>query len=132
MKDQNPALVPTELFEQIKLASWLTKNNILHFAVPNGGKRHLIEAIKFKRSGVQSGVPDIVVPIATKRYHGLFLELKRRKGGRVSDTQLYWLAELRKQGYCAEIAYGADQAIQIVLDYLGRSQPECPTVVCVA
>lgn len=33
---------------------------LMLFAVPNGGKRSLIEAVQFKASGVVAGVPDLL------------------------------------------------------------------------
>lgn len=110
--------VPSEDQEQAKLCKWLRLQRIRFFAIPNGSSRHLLEAIKLKRCGVQPGVPDICIPIPSGSYHGLFLELKRVKGSKVSDSQLYWMTFLREQGYYAEIAYGADQAISIVDEYL--------------
>lgn len=110
--------IPTEDQEQIKLATWLDKNNILYFAIPNGGRRSLLEGIKFKRSGVKAGVPDLCIPIPTKRYHGLWIELKRIKGGALSKEQQRWLNDLREKGYCAEVSKGFEAAKDLVLDYL--------------
>jgi hypothetical protein len=111
-------IVPKEDQEQTKFVIWLEKNNILHFAIPNGGKRNLIEAFKLKRCGVKSGVPDVCIPIPSAPYHGLYIELKRVSGGSVSESQKEWIINLRKKGYCAEIAKGADEAKQIVRNYL--------------
>lgn len=110
---------PTEDYEQIKAATYLTKNNILFYHIPNGGKRHMLEAIKFKRMGVKAGVPDICIPIARGCYHGLYIELKRSVGGVVSTNQTWWLAELKRQGYAVYVAQGADDLIQYVHTYLG-------------
>lgn len=110
---------PTEDSEQIKLAVWLTKQGIKFYAIPNGGHRNYLEAVKLKRTGVQAGVPDICIPQACGAYHGLYIELKRVKGGRVSDSQNYWLGLLREQGYYAEVACGADEAKEMVLHYMG-------------
>lgn len=111
-------MVPKEDQEQAKLCTWMTKKGIWFFAVPNGGSRVLAEAVKLKRCGVKPGVPDLVVPIPSGSYHGLFLELKRVKGSKVSDAQILWLDFLRRKGYYADIAYGADEGIDIVTKYL--------------
>lgn len=108
----------TEDQEQAKLSAWMSKEGIKHFAIPNGGMRNMIEAVKLKRCGVMPGVPDIMVPIPSGSYHGLFLELKRIKGGRVSQSQLHWLTLLRDFGYYADIAYGFDEARDIIIKYL--------------
>jgi hypothetical protein len=119
---------PTEDQEQTKLVTWLEKNNIDFFAIPNGGKRNLMEAYKLKRTGVKSGVPDICIPVPStyvlgnerKWLHGLYIELKRVKGSATSDNQIYWIDKLRKNGYAAEICKGADHAKEVVLSYLNN------------
>lgn len=112
--------VPKEDYEQICLATYLAKNNILFYHVPNGGARYMSEAVKFKRMGVKKGVPDIVIPIARKGHHGLYIELKRVNGrpSDLSDEQKEWLTRLEQEGYCAMVAFGFDQARLIVDNYL--------------
>lgn len=114
-------LAKTEDQEQEALCAWMTLKKIKFFAIPNGGSRHVAEAVKLKRCGVKRGVPDLCIPIPSGSYHGLFLELKRVSGGKVTAEQVDWLQFLRLQGYYAEIAYGFDEAKQIVTDYLACS-----------
>lgn len=111
------SIVPTEDEEQTKLATWLTLNSIIFFAIPNGGSRNMLEAKKLKRCGVQSGVPDIFIPYPNETFHGLFVEMKRTKGSKVSDNQIYWLEFLHKKGYETYIAYGFDQAKDFIKNY---------------
>lgn len=120
-QDINPApnKVPTEVYEQIRFVTWLAKNGIRHFAIPNGGLRSYSEAVKFKRCGVKAGVPDVCIPIPSGSYHGLYIELKRVKGGSVSVEQKEWINFLQSQGYYAEVAKGFDEAKRIVEYYLG-------------
>jgi hypothetical protein len=110
--------IQTEDQEQAKLATWLTKQGLRFFAIPNGGSRHFLEALKLKRCGVQKGVPDICVPIPSGSYHGLYIELKRVSGGKVSDEQAEWINFLNAQGYFAKVAYGFLEAKAIVEYYL--------------
>jgi hypothetical protein len=112
-------LVPKEDQEQMIVATWLSKNNILFYHTPNGGKRNMLEAVKFKRMGVKAGVPDICIPLARGGYHGAYGELKRRSGGVLSEAQEFWLAELSRQGYYVFVGNGADEFIQHVKNYLG-------------
>jgi hypothetical protein len=51
---------------------------------------------------------------------GLFIEMKRQKGGRISEEQSRWIAELNKSGYRAVVAYGFEDAKQIILNYLRK------------
>src|SRR5690606_24999959 len=89
----------TEVKEQIIAATWLDRQGIIWYHIPNGGYRNPIEAAKFKRMGVKSGVPDICIPMARKGYHGLYIELKRVSGGKLSTTQTEWRDKLLREGY---------------------------------
>jgi hypothetical protein len=64
------------------------------FAIPNGGARHKAIAGKLRAEGVRAGVPDICLPVPRGEYHGLFIELKRPKGGHVSEEQEAWISEV--------------------------------------
>ena len=90
----------------------------LMFAVPNGGSRNRIEAHNLKLEGVKAGVPDICLPVPCGAYHGLYIELKRTKGGVISDAQKEWIEMLNARGYLAVVAKGATEAIKVITDYL--------------
>ena len=92
----------------------------LLFHIPNGGFRHPATAARMKALGVKPGVPDLFLPVARGDYYGLWIEMKRRKGGRVSEAQSEWLDALRRQGYKTIVCCGADAAIAAIEDYLGR------------
>lgn len=106
---------------QKALFNWLNVCGIaeckLAFAIPNGGLRNIKVARKLKAEGVRSGVPDIFIPVARNGYHGLFLELKTEKG-RVTPHQKEWLEALNNQGFKAVVAYGFDDAVEIIKGYL--------------
>ena len=94
----------------------------LLYAIPNGGKRSIKTARMLKATGVKAGVPDMCLPVPRYPYHGLYIELKRRKGGRVSEKQSEWLQDLRKEGYKTCVCYGSDETIQVIEDYLKGEQ----------
>lgn len=118
--------VPTEEEEQIDLMRWAALAAAarpelrLLFHIPNGGSRGKAEAGRFRAMGVKSGVPDLCLPVARGPWHGLFVELKRTRGGRVSSEQAVWIRELEAQGYCAVVAYGWEQARAEIEEYLRR------------
>lgn len=121
---KNSRMLPTESEEQVTLFSWARMKErkypelrLLHH-IPNGGSRNQIEAKHLKAQGVKSGVPDLCLPVARGLWHGLYIEMKRQKGGRVSDAQRRWLEDLEKQGYRAEVACGWQEAAQIIEIYL--------------
>lgn len=115
--------VATEEHEQIVFVTWLLKQGYKPSASANGGKRNLFEAMKFKRMGVSAGYPDVFVPLPTPKYHGFFVEMKRIKGGKVSEAQLEWLQYLRDKGYFAEVAHGALEAKEMFNNYLLTMPP---------
>lgn len=89
----------------------------LLFAVPNGGDRHPAVAAKLKSEGVKAGVPDYVLPVARGPFHGLAIELKTATGS-ASREQKQWIADLRDQGYRAEVCRGWEQAFNLIKEYV--------------
>ena len=92
-----------------------------------GGKSREAQSRKFaivarlKKLGcLRNGFPDISLPVPRGIYYGLYIELKR-KSGKVSKEQDWWIDRLLDQGYYAVVARGLEQAKQIILMYLGRT-----------
>jgi hypothetical protein len=85
---------------------------------PNGGSRHKAEAVKLKALGVKPGVPDLHLPVKRGRYSGLIIELKKLKGGVVSEEQKDWLHHLNSQGFCAVVCRGWEEAVNCIKLYL--------------
>lgn len=116
--------VPTEDEEQICLFEWAERQKGrwpelgLLFHVPNGGKRTVVEAARFKQMGVRPGVPDVFLPVARGGKHGLFIEMKRRKGGALSPFQKDMLERLREQAYEAVVCRGWEEAAETIKRYL--------------
>lgn len=115
--------VPKEHEEQVQFiqmveAIYPPKISSLLHAIPNGGDRDVRVAQNLKREGVRKGIPDLCFPVPRNGYHGLYIEMKRRKGGRVEKEQRYYIDMLRSLGYKAEICYGCDEALQVFSEYL--------------
>lgn len=106
------------LFEWVKLQEGTHPELKLLFHVPNEGKRSYVTGGRMKAAGLKKGVPDLWLPVPKGRYHGLVIELKREKGGRVSDEQMEWIKALTINGYRAVIAFGWDAARKEIADYL--------------
>lgn len=109
---------PPEEHEQIVAATWMDKNSIVYYHIPNGGSRNWIEAVNLKRGGVKAGVPDFCIPMARKGHHGLYIELKRTIGGRLSESQCRWRDILINEGYDWYEAKGAADLISYVKKYM--------------
>lgn len=95
----------------------------LMFAIPNGGKRHPATAVKMKQEGVKPGVPDIFLPVPRGKYHGLFIEMKFGKN-KPTEAQLQYIEALKFQGYKAVVCYSAQDAKQVILNYLNSGRAE--------
>jgi len=123
-KDRKTAPVPTESAEQLCLFRWAAYQSgaypelDLLYHVPNGGSRRKSEAGRFKAEGVKAGVPDICLPVARNGLHGLYIELKRKKGGRTSKEQEQWIRWLDGQGYLAVVCKGWEEAANLIERYL--------------
>lgn len=104
--------------EQVKIAVYATKMGYQFFAIPNGGKRSIPEAMRLKQAGVKAGIPDLFFPEPRGKYHGLFIEVKRAKESRTSDAQKYWLEMLNKLGYKAVVVKGFEQAKIAIDEYM--------------
>ncbi len=110
----------SEDVEQIIAVAELKRRSIPLHHSPNGGRRDIAEAAKFKRMGVSPGFPDLFIPRARKGYHGLYIELKKVGGGNgLSKAQEVWRDLLIAEGYAWYQANGAAECIKIVLEYLG-------------
>lgn len=112
--------VPTEHEEQVMLFKWasLRRDLDVMYAIPNGGHRDIRVAVKLKAEGVKPGVPDICLPVARNGHHGLYIELKRRKYGRVSEDQLKWIEALMHEGYDCAVCCGWEAARDVINGYL--------------
>ena len=58
------------------------------------------------------------LPCARGGWHGLYIEMKRRKGGRVSIEQKKMILALRNQDYCVEVCQGWEEARDIITAYM--------------
>ena len=109
--------------EQEALFSWVyaverAKPELqLLYHVPNGGKRDYYTARALKRRGVRPGVPDLCLPVARGKYHGLYIELKVGKNT-PTEYQTKMIRLLREQGYAAIVCYGWKDAQTAILQYL--------------
>lgn len=114
----------TEQQEQIALIKWTQQPSVRQlypelkflFHVPNE-RADKIQAATLKKMGVKPGVPDLILPLPSGRYHGLFIEMKKA-GGRTSDDQLWWLEHMKANGYATAVCYGWQQATEVLTWYL--------------
>lgn len=119
---------PTEAQEQEAVFAWAASRErreprlrLLHASM-NGILTDPRFGAKLKRQGRKAGVPDILLPVPridrSIEHYGLWIELKREKGGLVSSEQIWWHQQLTEMGYRVVVARGAKAAIEEIERYL--------------
>ncbi len=112
----------SEQKQQAAYFQWCAKSGIKEleqaFAVPNGGSRHMLEALNLKRSGVRPGVPDVLLPIAKGGFIGLALEFKWNYG-KPSEAQIDRVTALQMAGWCVMLVWDWEAAKRATEGYLG-------------
>jgi hypothetical protein len=92
----------------------------LLFHIPNGGKRNPTEAAMFVAEGVRAGIPDLMLAIPKQSYCGLFIEMKKQKGGTISAFQKEMILTFRQYGYAAYTCKGFETAKNLIETYLNN------------
>lgn len=115
--------IPTEAQEQAIFIKWCRINeskykhlNLIHASM-NSAKRTYRNAQFCINQGILKGVPDLFLPVPKNGFHGLFIEMKRKKGGIISKEQDEFIRELLKIGYQCHVCRGAEDAISAVKNY---------------
>ena len=121
----NNSKAPSEHAEQVAFVARCRKENIFVFSIPNGvlieededdkkfAKKPKYDKYaqinKLKAEGMTAGIPDLFIP-----QYKLFIEMKRRDGGVVSESQKKVHKILRKLDYKVEVTNGAACAWAVV------------------
>lgn len=117
---------PKEAEEQTLFFQWAEMMKYQHpelafmYHIPNGGSRNKLEAINLKKQGVKKGVPDVFLPLPLHGKHGLYIEMKRQKGSRVSNEQRDFINYLKRVNYEVCVCKGFQEAVDVTNDYLKR------------
>ena len=131
--------IPSEYFEACCFVDWLElmkmQGKIIDYChIANesyGGTRaDMLRGVKLKRMGRKRGVFDYQIFVNKKAedYSDksptnicgkiICVELKKIKGGKVSEEQIWWKALYQHCGIPAKVCHGADEAIRFVERYL--------------
>ena len=136
---RNPLRQPNRQIEhdnQVTVIEWAKYNEgrfpelKLLYAIPNAGawrgkpfitksglKLPPLQATKFKKEGLKSGVPDLCLPVPRGGYHSLYIEMKS-EDGKMSENQEKFAAMLCGQGNLVMVCRNADAAIKALETYL--------------
>ena len=114
--------------EQVAVVQWwrqqYPKFAGLLFASANGlylggtPRQRAVRWALFEKSGGRAGVADLFLALSSRGFHGLWIEMKATKGGRLSQDQKDFLGDMASQGYMAVCCKGADSAIDTIKDYM--------------
>ncbi|MFA6325479.1 MAG: VRR-NUC domain-containing protein [Candidatus Paceibacterota bacterium] len=122
MKITKSKVVPTEYEEGVVVAEYLeflkNKGKVLVYtktAQETFTKSWGVKA-KNKKSGVRPGLPDYIVIFSNGQL--LFIELKRRSGGVLSEYQKEWISAINETNNKVIVARGASEAIDYINDVL--------------
>lgn len=111
------AVVPYESDDQITVIEWCKLHGILVNHTANEGKRTPWQGNKLKKMGLSKGFPDISILEPRGKYHGLYIEMKR-KGNKPTTEQIEWLRNLKSKGYATGLCYSASDAIALIEKYI--------------
>lgn len=125
-KFQLEEFIPKEHDEQVSVCDALTRMHLVFYAVPNyrplDGNWPLYNYLLAE--GMQPGVPDLVICEPVGCYHGMYVEMKRRKKGKLTANQIDWAARLRAKGYYVLTGdLGASAVIVQVQRYIAGQVP---------
>jgi hypothetical protein len=105
--------------DRVELLEWL---HAIHNQGRTPGEGGKIRGALARAEGVKAGVFDVFLPVPRMlptMKAGLYVELKKPDGGRVSGEQKLFHEYATRMGYAAEYAAGWLAARKIILDYLG-------------
>ena len=86
--------------------------DVLLFAIPNGGIRHIVTGKALKDEGVVAGIPDLFAP----RF-SLWIEMKTTTG-KLSVKQERVIDYLRRINHTVIVGYGAEDTSRQVLAFM--------------
>lgn len=119
---------PSEADEQKLLFEWAEYEEVLYpelqlmYHIVNEGKRSYQAGAELRKQGMRAGVPDVCLPVPRGNYGALYIEMKRTKGGKISEEQQWWIDKLNAAGNLAVICHGFDEAKNAILAYLQNAK----------
>jgi hypothetical protein len=125
-------LIPTEDIESQCLVQWAKSKywqgkRIADALILNAGGAYLgsdarqraITMGRLKRQGFKNGVFDFFLAIPRAGFGGLWIEMKRKQGGVVSNDQVTFQYTMTDLGYKTAICKGWEAAKEAIEEYLG-------------
>jgi len=109
-----------ESTEQIKFVQRVRMilPEILIHSIPNGGKLTGMQRIRREKEGELAGVSDLFIAEPIGKHCGLYIEMKRKTGGKVSKKQNAFMLKAEAKGYRCHVANSCELAWGILNEYL--------------
>lgn len=112
--------VPSEDQEQIWFVQWLDEQGIPYWHTNNEmWTKSWKQKNRAKAMGVKSGIPDLFLCFDGKL---VGIEMKKTKGGVVSDNQKYWGTILEAAGIPCFVCRGNEHAQETVQELLASGE----------
>jgi len=113
---QRKNTTPTEFEEQCALVQYLELKGLRFTSIPNSTwTPSFAQKRKNVKSGLRPGLPDMLVLLPSVKLL-LWVEMKRMKGGSLSEDQEAWIEDLNMIGenVKAIVCRGAGEAIDMI------------------
>ncbi len=89
--------------------------------MPNERKCSISEGVRQKALGLRAGVSDLFLAWPTKRFPGLWIELKVNDN-KLTKMQVVWLELMEKAGYATAVVYDDWEKVKLLIEqYLDDS-----------
>ena len=99
---------------QVSICKWLDfTQDFYYYAIPNGGARHRLVAIKLKMEGVKAGVADMFWMLSNNNWKGLFIEVKIEKGSQQPNQKAFQAIAI-SHGYYYSIVRSIDDCENLI------------------
>ena len=93
---------------------------MVHFHVPNEGKRTKFERFKAKVLGIRPGVSDLIIIEPNKDYNGLAIEFKSKKGN-PTLAQKKFLIDVKEKRFLPKVIDNFDDFKELIDFYVSRA-----------
>ena len=114
---------------QKEVSRWLKKElhwrgePQLYYHIPNERKASMAQMSRLKAQGVLSGASDVVLPLRSDEYCGIYCELKKA-GGSPSKEQKLFLTGVAKEGYLAIVINDLETFKEVFTYYLNQRKKQ--------
>lgn len=108
-----------EALQQMIVVNWVNQcTDLIVIHIANERKCTPQHGAILKRLGQRAGVSDLFFPRSNGKAHGLFIEMKSKKG-KPTSSQLDFMCDMITANYGAFICYSSDEAILTIKSFYG-------------